>query len=297
VEETRKVADVVTKQTTEYYGMCPAIEIVDCQQQASGGGDKEASSAPAPGSPDPFTYVTHHLHYMLAELLKNSCRATVQQYLQAEAASEGGGRPRQRGSLFSAAERPKLHPIRVIITKGEEDVTVKVADRGGGIPRSWMDHVWKFGHSHHSDEGESRAEFGTSEGAGGARIRGFGLPLARIYARYFGGELNLKSMEGYGVDAYLHLPRLGNSCENLPLRVRASPGERDSTPGRYHAHQVRGYGTRAASEAAAAAPANKKAAAAAATAASASRSAIIPPLSPLPFRGEAAAQNNRAWQE
>ena len=63
-----------------------------------------------------------------------------------------------------------------------------------------------------------------------ARIRGFGLPLARIYARYFGGELTLKSTEGHGLDAYLHLPRLGEACENLPLRVRDSPGERDSMP-------------------------------------------------------------------
>jgi pyruvate dehydrogenase kinase 2/3/4 len=230
-EEARRVADFVMRQTTEYYGMCPAIEIVDCQQT---NGDDEGARSP---SSDPFTYVTHHLHYMLAELLKNSCRATVQQYLQADSTDQGLDHPcgRQRGTLHhTQLEPPKLHPIRVIITKGEEDVTIKIADRGGGIPRSWMNRIWKFGHSHHGDEQEFRAEFGTSEGAG-ASIRGFGLPLARVYARYFGGELNLKSMEGYGVDAYLHLPRLGSSCENLPMRVRASPGERDSTPGRRHA--------------------------------------------------------------
>ena len=39
-------------------------------------------------------------------------------------------------------------------------------------------------------------------------------------------------MEGYGLDAYLHLPRLGVACENLPSLVRHSPGGRDSTPGR-----------------------------------------------------------------
>jgi pyruvate dehydrogenase kinase 2/3/4 len=234
VEEARRVSDLVMKQTTEYYGMCPRIEIVDCQQPNNcEDDDEDGGSASASSTSDPFTYVTHHLHYMLAELLKNSCRATVQQYLHATR-EEGNGLTGHHHS----GEIPKLHPIKVIITKGEEDVTIKVADRGGGIPRSWMDHIWKFGHSHHSDPQESHAEFGTSEGAG-ARIRGFGLPLARIYARYFGGELNLKSMEGYGVDAYLHLPRLGTSCENLPMKVRASPGERDSTPGRSYHFQVR----------------------------------------------------------
>jgi hypothetical protein len=121
-----------------------------------------------------------------------------------------------------------LPPIRVIIVKGEEDVTIKIADTGGGIPRSYMNKIWKFAHST-ADEDESNTDFGMIE-VSGARIRGFGLPLARIYARYFGGELTLKSTEGYGLDAYLHLPRLGDSCEHLPLRVRASPGNRISLP-------------------------------------------------------------------
>jgi hypothetical protein len=36
---------------------------------------------------------------------------------------------------------------------------------------------------------------------------GYGLPISRCYARYFGGDLRLISMEGYGTDAYLHLSR------------------------------------------------------------------------------------------
>ena len=44
---------------------------------------------------------------------------------------------------------------------------------------------------------------------------GYGLPISRSYARYFGGDLNLMSMEGYGTDAFLHLPRLGNKDEPL----------------------------------------------------------------------------------
>lgn len=36
---------------------------------------------------------------------------------------------------------------------------------------------------------------------------GYGLPISRLYARYFGGDLQIISMEGYGTDAYLHLNR------------------------------------------------------------------------------------------
>ena len=48
---------------------------------------------------------------------------------------------------------------------------------------------------------------------------GFGLPISRLYARYFGGDLQLVSMEGYGTDAYLHIGRLPHS-RTEPQRVR-----------------------------------------------------------------------------
>ena len=58
---------------------------------------------------------------------------------------------------------------------------------------------------------------------------GVGLPLSRLYARYFGGDLQLLSMDGFGTDAFLHLNRLGSNCEDLPETVLESPAERDST--------------------------------------------------------------------
>jgi pyruvate dehydrogenase kinase 2/3/4 len=45
---------------------------------------------------------------------------------------------------------------------------------------------------------------------------GYGLPLSRLYARYFGGDLSIMSMDGWGTDAYLYLNKLGDSQEFLP---------------------------------------------------------------------------------
>jgi sensor histidine kinase regulating citrate/malate metabolism len=127
-------------------------------------------------------------------------------------------------------EKIQMPQIRVVVVKGKEDVTIKVADRGGGIPRSKITNILKFAQSTAEEEGNN-SDYGRDE-VTGTKIRGFGLPLARIYARYLGGELTLKSMEGYGLDAYLQLPRLGDSCENLPLPVKFSPGELNSNPPR-----------------------------------------------------------------
>jgi len=37
-----------------------------------------------------------------------------------------------------------IPPITVIVAKGDEDVTIKVADSGGGLPRSELKNLWTF---------------------------------------------------------------------------------------------------------------------------------------------------------
>ena len=61
--------------------------------------------------------------------------------------------------------------------------------------------------------GDGESDFDTGSPLAGL---GYGLPISRAYARYFGGDLSVMSMEGYGTDAFVHLSRLGNHDEPLP---------------------------------------------------------------------------------
>ena len=49
----------------------------------------------------------------------------------------------------------------------------------------------------------------TADAAGGhCAGLGYGLPVARLYARYFHGDLELKTIAGFGTDVYIRLRRL-----------------------------------------------------------------------------------------
>ena len=48
---------------------------------------------------------------------------------------------------------------------------------------------------------------------------GMGLPLSRVYAEYWAGSLAVHSLEGYGVDAFLQISKLGNKNEQLTTRA------------------------------------------------------------------------------
>ncbi|KAG0280600.1 hypothetical protein BGZ96_001508 [Linnemannia gamsii] len=46
---------------------------------------------------------------------------------------------------------------------------------------------------------------------------GIGLPMSRVYAEYWGGDLKVFTMHGYGTDAYARLCKFGNIYENFDV--------------------------------------------------------------------------------
>jgi pyruvate dehydrogenase kinase 2/3/4 len=97
----------------------------------------------------------------------------------------------------------------------EKNSMVQVSDEGGGIPRSGVARIWTYMYSTASVPLPDMERVGEEQPTVLAGY-GYGLPLSRLYARYFGGDLQVISMEGYGTDAYIHLNRLGDSHEPLP---------------------------------------------------------------------------------
>mmetsp|Transcript_41599 Transcript_41599/g.75425 ORF Transcript_41599/g.75425 Transcript_41599/m.75425 type:complete len:466 (+) Transcript_41599:90-1487(+) len=194
------------------------------------------------GQTGTFTYVPMHLSYMMTELFKNACRATTE--------------------LHATSGFDDLLPaIRCQIVHGHEDVTIKVSDEGGGLSRNQLKNVFKFMYTTcKKSPWEGPDESSVSSFAEAVVVRplcgasadnplqrqkkgvlagyGVGLSLSRLYSMYFGGDLKLLSLDGYGTDAYLHLNRLGTNCENLPTMVQHSPSMRDSSLSAEEDHDV-----------------------------------------------------------
>ncbi|RZC88209.1 hypothetical protein C5167_016009 [Papaver somniferum] len=140
-----------------------------------------------------FPYVPSHLHLMVFELVKNSLRAVQERFMDSDEVAP---------------------PIRIIVADGLQDVTIKISDEGGGIPRCDLPKLFSYLYSTSKSPLDENMTMSSSDTATMAGY-GCGIPISRLYARYFGGDLQVISMEGYGTDAYLHLSRLGDSAEPL----------------------------------------------------------------------------------
>jgi len=102
------------------------------------------------------------------------------------------------------------------VAKGEYDVSIRVSDKGGGIPRHITDQLFQYLFS------TAPRPSMTPDKAPLAGY-GFGLPLSRQYARYFHGDLILYSYDGYGTDAVVYLKTLTHEAkELLPIFNKAS---------------------------------------------------------------------------
>eukprot|EP00434_Breviolum_minutum_P019514 symbB.v1.2.017212.t1/scaffold1339.1/size137066/3 len=180
-EICQKAAEEVKRRCEVSQGRVPQVN-VSAYTMTSGRAVAEA----APNQVPRFSYIPGILMHVVRELLKNSCQASLEL-----ANSEG--------ELLEM-------PIDVVICADTRHVVIRITDLAGGIPRHVGSQIWSYLYS-----GSPTAMAGLSFGYG------IGLPLSRLHAKYLGGSLDLVSLPGYGVDAYLSLPRVETDLvENIP---------------------------------------------------------------------------------
>ncbi|NXH43819.1 PDK2 kinase, partial [Dicaeum eximium] len=167
-----------------------------CDKYYMASPDLEIEEVNACNSEQPVSivYVPSHLYHMLFELFKNAMRATVE----------------------SHESSPRLPAIRVMVALGQEDLSIRVRGQGtmdtpgtAWCPGDALGVPWGCPPAlapSHPNPCPPQAGFG------------YGLPISRLYAKYFQGDLQLFSMEGFGTDAVIYLKALStDSVERLPV--------------------------------------------------------------------------------
>ncbi|KAH7327909.1 branched-chain alpha-ketoacid dehydrogenase [Stachybotrys elegans] len=180
------------------------------------------------GEPDTtFAFVPMHLEYIVTELLKNAFRATVENRSrepvvvtvapepplrdQPGTVPDIKASPEERGSFKSDDIRP--------LDDNAPGVTIRIRDRGGGVAPDVLPQIWSYSFTTFSDDDEFPGSSGNdglsaiaSANTGVSSIAGlgYGLPLSRAYAEYFGGGIAVQSLYGWGTDVYLRLKGVGS---------------------------------------------------------------------------------------
>mmetsp|Transcript_174944 Transcript_174944/g.560996 ORF Transcript_174944/g.560996 Transcript_174944/m.560996 type:complete len:396 (+) Transcript_174944:145-1332(+) len=169
------LASDLTRLTHNIYGCSPEVEYrgnLDCT----------------------LDYIPRHVSYMVQEVLKNALRATVERH-------------QSRSQSFS-----DLPPVVVELQKGDVHVIIKISDQGGGMPKKLQQEAWQYGWTTAGEDFDSaptqslsRSDYDLKTELAGF---GFGLPLTRLHAQYFGGDVFMQALPGHGTDMYLLLTHL-----------------------------------------------------------------------------------------
>ncbi|PPQ63172.1 hypothetical protein CVT24_005717 [Panaeolus cyanescens] len=177
-----------------------------------------------------FPYVPVHLEYILTEVLKNSFRATVEHQRKTQHSNHAALPP-----VVVTISPPSLVPS-VDGSESHTYLSIRIRDQGGGVLPANMARIFSYafttaGRNMDDDGGGpyaaqhvgGSAAIGDDDSMGGANLfgeitgkglqtgmgtiagLGYGLPMSKLYASYFGGSLDFFSLDGWGSDVYLKL--------------------------------------------------------------------------------------------
>jgi hypothetical protein len=190
-----------------------------------------------------FAHIPMHLEYIVTELLKNAMRATIESGNEREpvevtiasapdvsttkldslkklSVNEENSYDFSQDGLVEYYSSPDVDvgPLNAAAPY----ITLRIRDRGGGIPPEALHNIWSYSFTTFNNDEAAEAAGDTGGGSAGLNAisssgtdqssiagLGYGLPLGRAYAEYFGGGIAVQSMFGWGTDVYLTLQGIG----------------------------------------------------------------------------------------
>nr|CCC89284.1 putative developmentally regulated phosphoprotein [Trypanosoma congolense IL3000] len=160
---------------TNFYGACPDVKFIVLKDE----------------KPLKLAYLSSTISYVVIELMKNAFRATVESHADLSS------------PCINCDDMP---PVEILVNVKERPnhACIRISDEGHGMTQSQARRAMSYAYT-----SEKNCLLSSSGGNGGSFEQvaplagyGFGLPMSRVYARHFGGDLVLSTMEGYGTTVY-----------------------------------------------------------------------------------------------
>lgn len=204
-----------------------------------------------------FPYILSHLEYIIGELLRNSIQAVIEERKSKDAklppievlicetsqhviiriSDQGGGIPNEvLPYLWSFSKGPRREKrLRNLARVPKLLGTLQELQVPGGESAAQVQQRLDR-RSKHGDSGLYHGSLSSLTSRAPDLRLGIGLPMSRLYAgryfmtmvglraannlaEYWAGSLEIHSLEGYGVDAFLQISKLGNKNERLTTRA------------------------------------------------------------------------------
>eukprot|EP00640_Fibrocapsa_japonica_P001550 CAMPEP_0113942428 /NCGR_PEP_ID=MMETSP1339-20121228/8139_1 /TAXON_ID=94617 /ORGANISM="Fibrocapsa japonica" /LENGTH=390 /DNA_ID=CAMNT_0000946897 /DNA_START=70 /DNA_END=1242 /DNA_ORIENTATION=- /assembly_acc=CAM_ASM_000762 len=134
------------------------------------------------------TFIYSHLSHILLEMLKNSVKASCE---------------------VAGTQDCMPFPVTVLVSEGADDICIRISDQGGGMSRANLKSCKEYipaaqKQGWHPLLVDQQSYQPTSCPLAGM---GVGIPVSALYAQHFGGNIRLCSMDGYGTDVYVFIPK------------------------------------------------------------------------------------------
>eukprot|EP00667_Euglena_gracilis_P011806 EG_transcript_12086 len=136
----------------------------------------------------PFIQIGYHIQFITVRLLRHAIMGTL------------------KAHGVEKVKAGKAPPVTITVADAgaNEELCIRVQDSSLGVSRSKLRYLWSY---LHDDVRLGEQEWVAATPEDQQYGESFGLPLARVRARLFGGDVVVQSVEGLGLDMYAYIPK------------------------------------------------------------------------------------------